>query len=93
MSEPKTETRVSEDHNSEGLFTDEEIDFLTGLAEGYSRHGPLTSDDIDCVLRWAHATRVQATMLELVFAGKVVMTWDRNAKTVRCWSVEHVNRA
>ena len=92
MSEKETEIGISED-GSEGLLTDEEIDFLVDLAAGYSRHGPLTSDEIHCLLQWAHAARLRATMLELVLAGELVMTWDRDAHTVRCWAVEHVNRA
>ncbi len=83
--------RQSEENTS--FLTDEEIDFLAELAIAYTRHGPLTREEVECVLRWANGARFRASMLDLVLCGKAVLTWDRDAHTVRFWTTRHVSQA
>ena len=52
------------------------------VAAGYSKHGPLDAEDIRQVIDWAHHTRVQGYLLDLVLSGLVVFSWDRDAKDV-----------
>ena len=84
--EPKSEENRS-------LLSDKEIDFLTGLAVAYTRHGPLSTEEVECVLRWANDTLIRGYMLDWVLRGKAVLTWDRDAHTVRFWTTRHTNQA
>jgi len=75
------------------ILTEDEVEFLTGLAAAYSAHGPLSDDELGRVVEWASGIRLGADTLELVLKGFVVLTWDRDAEDIRLWSRDCVNRA
>ena len=81
-----------ETEGEEGLLTKEEVEILEWTAAAHSRHEPLTHDELDCVVQWAHKARFNSSALELVLRGLVVLTWDRDAHTVRFWSVRPEER-
>ena len=93
MSDKRPALDGIETESKEELLTKEEVETLEWIAAAHSRHGPLTPDELDCVVQWAHKARFNSSALDLVLQGLAVLTWDRDAHTVRFWAVRPEKRA
>ena len=88
-----SETRRIPSEPEKPVLNSDEVDYLVGIAVAHSRHGPPTEEELDCVLQWARKSRVDHGLLELVLGGLLVMTWDRDAHTVRFWAIRPEDQA
>ena len=84
----KTKHPTRKENKDTPVLTDDEVDLLTTIVVEYSQHGPLTDEELRRALKWAHKTRIDGATLDLVLEGLLVMSWDRDADTVRFWTTE-----
>jgi hypothetical protein len=70
--------------SDDSFLNEKEIELLVGQTVDHPQNGPLTDDEVMCVLKWARNNRVHAALLELVLRGEVEITWDRDEQTIQC---------